>query len=235
VCTGPGTCAPQAGPPPMGGPPGPTGGPQLIGPPQQPQQQGWLAPGPTMMGGQPGMNQMPLGPADTGWARTGGYVGITATVLLGIAGIGLAATEGDTDAGLGIGIAATLAGGVMIPVTAAGGGSARSNPSVLGAPGLRLAGWIAYGLALADALVLIGLNVAEVYVSAAVGISVAVLGMASAIGMSIDAFASASQAESAGGGEMQSIGAAPRLVPIFGLRPGPDGSVTGLVGVGGVL
>lgn len=85
----------------------------------------------------------------------------------------------------------------MIPVVALGAGSARDNPNVHGVSGLRTAAWVAYALALGDALVLIGLSLADATIDGAVTASVGVLGVLSDLGMTIDAFASASESETA--------------------------------------
>jgi len=240
TCAANGTCS---GPPPGQGPPGGApppygGGPAQGGPPPgggygygPPTQQGYGPPAQGGYGGQgpaPGVMMGPSGGGDPGWANTAGILGVVTAVVVGAMTAGIVAAE-DPDVGLPVGIAATVVGGIMIPVVAMGAGSARTNPSIEGSSGLRLAGWIAYGFAMADALVLIGLGVAEVEVDVGIVATVGILGVLSSIGMIIDAFASASQAEEAGGGYVEG----PALEPFLSLTSADDlddGFVLGLRG-----
>jgi hypothetical protein len=136
------------------------------------------------------------GSGDGGWARTAGYMGIGTMVLIGGLTAAIAANTDDEDVSIPLGIGATLLGGVMIPVVAAGGSSARTSPMNQGYPGLRLASWIVYGLTMADAVLAIGLGLSDVEVPPAVVASIGLLGVASTAGMTWDAFASASPAGS---------------------------------------
>lgn len=132
-------------------------------------------------------------PGNEGWASTAGMLGIATSVV--VAGLVTAIIIVDeTDFGVPVGSVATLAVGVMVPVVAKGASSARMTPGVTGASGLRLTGWIFYGLSIADALALLGLAVSGADIPPAVTSSVGLLGTASAVFMSLDAFQSAKQA-----------------------------------------
>jgi hypothetical protein len=160
---------------------------------------GYVAPG--GVGAPLGGPQPFVGPADEGWASTGGKVGIAGAVAIaGLTTVIVAAD--DEDIGIPVGSVATVIAGVTIPIAAAGGSSARKHPGVIGAPGMRLAGWIFYGLSLADAVTLLGLAVAGADIPPAVVASVGLLGTSSAVFMSLDAFDSAKQARAVGGGAM---------------------------------
>lgn len=170
------------------------------------------------------------GSTDAGWARTAGYLGIGTAVVVGGLTAATVASDEDQDTALPLGIVTTVIGGVMIPVVAIGAGSARDNPAVVGLPTLRTSSWVSYGLALADALVLIGLSIGETPASPLVTGSVGVLGVLSCTGMTLDAFESASQAEDGGGLKAAGSGVrvAPFIVPVDRRRPG---MVVGLRGV----
>jgi hypothetical protein len=148
----------------------------------------------------------PVGPADEGWASAGGKLGIVSAIA--VAGMVTAIViADDEDVGIPVGSAALVIAGVTIPVVGRAGASARNHPAVIGSPGLRLAGWIFYGLSIADGLTLLGLAISDVDIPPAVTASVGALGTASAVFMSLDAFSSAAQA--------RELGTAPRL----SLRP----------------
>jgi hypothetical protein len=84
---------------------------------------------------------------------------------------------------------------VSIPLVAIGGGSARHHPEVNGVLGLRIAGWIGYGLTLADATALLVLSFDHPIDNWHVA-SVGLLGSTTAAAFAIDATISASQANS---------------------------------------
>ncbi|MBN1612817.1 MAG: hypothetical protein JW940_39710 [Polyangiaceae bacterium] len=132
---------------------------------------------------------------------------------------------------LPLGIVATVIGGIMIPVVAMGGASARSDPAVEGLPSLRTTSWVGYAAALVDAAVLIGLSLADAAAPAAVTGSVGVLGVASCTGMTLDAFESASQAEALGGPQpaTQRLALTPFATPVGRVHQGM------VVGVRGAL
>ena len=169
--------------------------------------------------------------ADPGWARTAGYLGIATSIVVGGLTVATVATNDDQDTSLPLGIVATVIGGVMIPVVAMGGASARNNPAVEGLPSLRTSSWVGYAAALVDAAVLIGLSLGDAAAPAAVTASVGVLGVASCTGMTLDAFESASQAEAFGGPQRatQQLALAPFVAPVGRAHQGM------VVGVGGAL
>jgi hypothetical protein len=121
-----------------------------------------------------------------------------ATVVAGI--------DDDPEMALAFGIPATVIGGVVIPIVAAGGSSAAPWARAQAHAGIRQAGWVLYSFALADAVTLIGLTIGEIYVPPAVAASVGLLGAVSCSFMSYDAFHSAAQAKT--------LAAVPRLTLI---------------------
>lgn len=122
-----------------------------------------------------------------------GYVAVAP--ILGL-GIGAAATSDEAEPSLALGIPATLIAGVTIPVVAGRARKTRTLTGVSGSPGMRIAGWITYGLTMTDALFLIGMGFAELETGAAPIIAVTLLGSASSIFMAVDAQTTATQAGS---------------------------------------
>lgn len=122
---------------------------------------------------------------DPGWSMTGAIIGWASLLAVASLGAGSAATsEEDEDVpSLPLGIAATIVGGVMIPISAAGARSASER----GLPVLRVFGWISYGLFLANAMSLIVLGVADVDIDYVVPIaSTTTLGSFSSMMFAID-------------------------------------------------
>jgi hypothetical protein len=132
-------------------------------------------------------------PPTENWAPLAGKLGIATAVVVGALVTAIVIVD-ETDFGVPAGSVAILATGVMVPVVAAGGTSARKSPGVIGSPGLRLTGWIFYGLAIADGLALLGLAISDADIPPAVTASVGLLGTTSAVFMSLDAFESGKQA-----------------------------------------
>jgi hypothetical protein len=174
-------------------------------------------------------------PPDPGWASGAGVFGIIAG--LGIIGLtaGSEATKDEQIPALPLGVGATVLTAVAGPVVAIGAASARDNPGIHGAPGLRVAGWLGYVLTLLDATVLLGLGVAEVEPPDGVILSVGLLGGTSMACLASDAFISASQAKDA------AAAAPPATARHFTLTPGvlwtrtPDGTLMPGVGARGTF
>ncbi|HUI93764.1 MAG TPA: hypothetical protein VLX68_16095 [Chitinivibrionales bacterium] len=134
-----------------------------------------------------------------GWAFGAAITGYAcAPVILGL-GIASAATTG-SDASLPLGVSAFSVGVATFPVTAVGGASARMNSGARGVLGLRIPGYIAYGLALVNGGVLIAFSIANtnVTIPAAPIVTCAALGTAGCVLMSTDALISARQAARGG-------------------------------------
>jgi hypothetical protein len=165
--------------------------------------------------------------ADPGWSQGAGILGFVAaggTLLLAIAA---EITKEDQIPSLPIGIGATLLMGVATPVVAVGAGSARGSGKVDGMLGMRIAGWIAYGLSLSDAVVLIGLGLAEVTPPGGIITLVGVLGGAGLIFHALDAMASGSEAEALGARAQ-----GPSVAPIVTMVEGRDRQMHPAVGLG---
>ena len=147
--------------------------------------------------------------------KTAATVGYILTVPL--MGLGIAAgLSEDAEVGIPLGAAATVVGGVGIPLIAGRAKRTRTKAGVDGNPGMRIAGWIGYGLAMGDAVVLIGLSASDVDVPSATTISVAALGSLAAVFMALDASETARQAE-------EHVAAYRRVQPFLG----SDRDVTG--------
>jgi hypothetical protein len=119
-------------------------------------------------------------------------------LVVPILGLGITSGAIDDNPGLTIpmGAVATLIGAIGIPVVAHMAGKTRIATGVEGNPGLRLAGWIGYGLALSDACVILGLAAGGANTSGGPTYSVAALGSIASIIMAIDANQTVGQAKS---------------------------------------
>jgi len=178
--------------------------------------------------------------ADPGWARGAGVTGFILTpIALGFAIASAVATQDAVNhhsgnaVPVGLGVVSTLVSGIGVPIVAGGGGSARRHPEVRGVLGLRIAGWISYGLFMADALALIGMGAASVDPGESPIILAGALGAFSMISMAIDAVASASQANSMAptqSSRVSSVEISPFLAPTArSLAGGAHGAVTGVL------
>jgi hypothetical protein len=86
-----------------------------------------------------------------------------------------------------MGAAATLIGAIGIPIVAHMASKTRSSTGVDGNPGMRLAGWIGYGLALSDAVIILSLAAGGTDTSGGPTYSVAIIGSVASILMAIEA------------------------------------------------
>jgi hypothetical protein len=170
-------------------------------------------------------------PPDAGWARGAGVYGIVAALgTLGLA-IGSEMTKDEQVPSLPLGVSATLLVGASGPIVAVGASSARESGDVKGAQGLRITGWIAYGLTLADASVLIAMGASEVEPVDGLITSVGALGAVSLLSFAADAFFSAAEADA-------KLDARPKATS-FALRPAlawsraPDGALVPVLGAHG--
>lgn len=133
--------------------------------------------------------------AATGWALPAGIIGFVGAVgVLGLA-VGSELTSDDQIPSLPLGAAATVLVAALGPVTFAGGRSARS-PAVTGLLGLRIVGWVSYGVCLVNALALLLLGVIDVEPPDGYIAAVGVLGTLSLTSFAIDAVAGYSEASS---------------------------------------
>ena len=130
----------------------------------------------------------------TNWARAGAGVGLGLGAVAFALAIGAEVTRDEQIPSLPLGSVATILFATSVPVTMAGGKSARRHASVKGNVGLRIGGWVLYGLTLLDAAVLVGLGANEVDVPPGVITSVGVLGLGSISLAAADALVSDKQA-----------------------------------------
>jgi hypothetical protein len=118
-------------------------------------------------------------------------------LVIPILGLGITSGVIDDNPGLTIpmGAVATLIGAIGIPVVSHMAGKTRNSTGVEGNPGLRLAGWIGYGLALSDAVVILGLAAGGANTSGGPTYSVAALGAVASIIMAVEASQVSGQAK----------------------------------------
>lgn len=129
--------------------------------------------------------------SDISKARTSATIGYVAIAPV----LGLAVGAAFADDGTAIGGVATLLFGVTLPVVSSSGARLRDKSGVMGSPGLRLAGWIGYGLTMADAIIAVGLGASDVDVPEGTVIAIGVLGSASLAMIASDVMATANQSE----------------------------------------
>jgi hypothetical protein len=170
-------------------------------------------------------------PPDAGWAQGAGVYGIVAALgTLGLA-IGSELTKDEQVPSLPLGVGATVLVGASGPIVAVGASSARQSGQVKGAQGLRITGWIAYGLTLADASVLIAMGANEVEPVDGLITSVGALGALSLLSFSADAFFSA--AEASAPRDPRPHAAPLTVTPAFAWSRGPDGAPLAIAGARG--
>lgn len=117
-------------------------------------------------------------------ASTLGYILVAPILGLGITS---GAIYDNPELTIPMGAVATLIGAIGIPIVARGATKTRDFTGVEGNTGLRLAGWITYGLALGDAVVIIGLAIGGSDTSGGPTYAVAALGSVASILMALDA------------------------------------------------
>jgi hypothetical protein len=126
-------------------------------------------------------------PAKTG--RTINYI-----LIAPILGVGAASAFSEDETAIALGGVATAIAGIGIPIGAVISGKTRRNTGVEGYPGVRIAGWIGYGLAMADAVAMLALS-GDVDFTGGPTISVAILGALSSALLAVDASECVRQAE----------------------------------------
>jgi hypothetical protein len=139
-------------------------------------------------------------------AKTGSIINYAMVVPIMALGI-ISASSEESESAIGFGAAATIVGGIGIPVGALITSKTRAKTGVSGSPGLRIAGWIGYGLTIADAVTMLALS-ESVDFTGGPTISVAILGSLSSIFLAIDGTQTANQA--------RSLASAASLQPVVG-------------------
>lgn len=133
-------------------------------------------------------------PLSRGWAIPGGALGV---VFSGVT-LGLeikSEIERENDISMAYGGATLGVMGLWTPLVFAAAKSARNgDPRVRGVVGLRITGWVTYGLAWASGVSLIAMGLAEVTALPGYIAATTAVGVASILCMSIDAFVSGAQA-----------------------------------------
>ncbi len=127
-------------------------------------------------------------PAKT--ASTISYTLVAPIMLFGT----LATVTNGTDASTGFGAGATVIAGIGIPLAAIMAGRVRNFTGAEGNRGLRMAGWIGYGLTLTDAITMLALSESVTFGGGLI-MSVAVLGSLSSVCIGMDAGQTYKQAQ----------------------------------------
>lgn len=169
--------------------------------------------------------QFQLEARSPGWARGAGIYGLIAAAVTGITG-GVAIAIDETETSLPIGAGATLLASISAPIVSLGGGSARSHSQVTGSVGLRVLGWVTYGLGITSAAVILIVGTSE-EIEPSYSIPTLLLVVTSLVSFSIDALASAGQAADV------SVGQNMQLVPTVTVVPDGRGGVHPTVGLAG--
>jgi hypothetical protein len=114
---------------------------------------------------------------------------IGGALVIPILGLGITSGAIDDNPGLTIpmGAAATLIGAIGIPIVAHMATKTRNSTGVEGNSGLRLAGWIGYGLALSDAVIILSLAIGGTDTSGGPTYSVAVIGSVASMLIALEA------------------------------------------------
>ena len=120
---------------------------------------------------------------------------INYAIIVPIMALGSVAAFTEDDVSTATGAGATIIAGIGIPVAAFMAGKTRRITGVEGNPGLRLAGWIGYGLTITDAVTMLALSETVEFGSGLI-LSVAILGSLSSVCLGIDAGQTAQQANS---------------------------------------
>jgi hypothetical protein len=120
-------------------------------------------------------------------ARNAAIIGTALVIpILGL-GITSGAIYDNPELTIPMGAAATLIGAIGIPIVAHMASKTRDKTGVEGNPALRLAGWIGYGLALSDAVIILSLAVGGTDTSGGPTYSVAVLGSVASMLIALEA------------------------------------------------
>jgi hypothetical protein len=166
----------------------------------------------------------PMDAPDAGWGRTGGYVGL----LGGAATLGLALVAEGMN---GDGKDATALGGLAIALgsfsAAMAGLGSSSVRGVEHSTALRVVGWVAFGLALGDAVVLVATP--DVKKPSGLITSVGVLALVGVTSLSIEAIMSSGEAETAARSRRAGLHLSPAVLPVQ-LAGGQVGATLGLAG-----
>ena len=165
----------------------------------------------------------------SGWGRGAGilgYVGAGAALLLAA---GSEFTKAEQIPSLPLGVAATGLIAALGPVVFSGGASSRRALESDGIMGMRIAGWIAYGLSLTNAVGLVALGVAEIEPVDGLILITGAVGSAGLLMLALDAAASAAGVERAGvSTRAEDVAFVPFVAPIA--RDEGTGGVLGLAG-----
>jgi hypothetical protein len=178
----------------------------------------------------------PERPLSDGWALGGGIMGLVTVAPFTGLGIAAALTNEDTIPSVPLGGSATVLAAIVSPLVFGSGRSARRGAMVRGVVGLRVTGWVSYGLCLGNAIVMIALGLSDVFVPSWEIVLATVIGDISLISFSIDALVSHKQAKRAIEAQVGNVSKSdsfltlsPAVAPVKS-ESGVTGGVLGLVG-----
>jgi len=183
------------------------------------------------------------GSADTGWARGGGvvgFIGAAAVLSLALASEGMRARAAsdtynphhewtsDWTASVSLGGTSVVVNVIMAPIAFAGGRATRQHTGVRGLMGLRIGGWVLYGVSIVVGASIIPLAPAGMRPPPALIASSGILGATGLVLFGADGIKTYHQALARSGGSALEVG--PVVAPIMA----PDGSARGgLLGIAG--
>jgi hypothetical protein len=163
----------------------------------------------------------------TNWALPAGIIGIIG--MAAVLGLGIASeiTKEDNIPSIPLGAGATVLVAAIGPVEFAGGASARRASGAGGVAGLRIAGWVAYGVSLALALYLIAFGLLDNTPFDGLITTTSGIGALSLLFFAIDDFVSYSEASDGA----ISMGA-PFFSPVIGMARESGGGAIPTLGLG---
>ena len=132
------------------------------------------------------------------------------------------------------GVAAALGswnppGIILMPIVALGGRSARKYSGARGVLGLRIAGWVTFGICLSSAFAMIGIGAADEEVPPALIASAGVVGALAIVAFAVDALVSRKQVLTRYHTAHRKGWLSPVLYPIVN-QEGKSGLMTGIIG-----
>jgi hypothetical protein len=115
---------------------------------------------------------------------------------------------------------------VTVPIVAVGAGSGRWDPSIRGALGWRIVGWVCFGLAMVNGVVTLGIGLAGGAVPSALIGALGGLGVIAAVSLALDGFITAGEGRALAEGSASVV----RHQPLFTLARDSRGGVVPTVG-----
>ncbi len=157
-----------------------------------------------------------------GWALGGAILGFTSSGVVLALATGSAITNGNLAPAMTLGGAATILFGVTTPLVSTASGSVRDGANVPGVLGLRIAGWVGYGLTLSNAVAALLLGALDNTVPTPLIVSLGLLAATDEVLFSVEALVARSQASGVIEHRAAAERAPLRVAPIFTVLPSRD-------------